>query len=149
MVEEGAWVKIFTKKDNSLIGVWHHGIITSVDKDDNAVSVIHFCADPDDRSGPKAIRETRIDWFYIDGTNGQVVDEVASFSNKEIVHRARKEVGKGNYNASFRNCQHFASWCYRGRSSSEQVAVIGISSVLMIASMSIFAVLAMAYNPWN
>lgn len=43
------------------------------------------------------------------------------YSPEETVQRARKELGKKNYNLFFNNCEHFAIWCKTGIHESHQV----------------------------
>lgn len=145
----GAWVKIFTKKDNSSTRVWHHGIITSLDKDGKILLIAHFCSDPSDPSGPILVRETCLKWFCVDGIEGQVVDERPCFSYSEVVRRAKGEVGKGDYNSVYRNCAHFTSWCYKDTSFSGQVLVKGFTFILGAASAGVIFVVTMAFYPWK
>lgn len=43
------------------------------------------------------------------------------YSPEEIVIRAKKCIGEGQYNLAFRNCEHFAIWCKTGINHSYQV----------------------------
>lgn len=38
-----------------------------------------------------------------------------TYSNAEIIVRARSRVGENNYNVFKNNCEHFARWCRSGR----------------------------------
>jgi hypothetical protein len=43
------------------------------------------------------------------------------YSNDEIVNRARSRVGENQYKILSNNCEHFCSWCIKGKSHSAQI----------------------------
>lgn len=43
------------------------------------------------------------------------------YSGKEIVERARSQIGENAYNLALNNCEHFAIWCKTGLRESSQV----------------------------
>ena len=51
-------------------------------------------------------------------------ERLKAASPKEIVARARKELGSGGYDVLQNNCEHFANHCVFGKKTSEQVDVV-------------------------
>ncbi len=57
-------------------------------------------------------------------------NELTLYSPEETVERAKSQLGEGDYNLVFNNCEHFAVWCKTGVKESSQVqrfleAVVG------------------------
>lgn len=48
-------------------------------------------------------------------------DELTLYSPEETVERAKSQLGEGDYNLVFNNCEHFAVWCKTGVHESSQV----------------------------
>ena len=44
------------------------------------------------------------------------------YSGEETVRRARSQLGRDDYNFFWSNCEHFATWCKTGETSSSQIA---------------------------
>lgn len=47
--------------------------------------------------------------------------KITLYSPEKTVERAESQLGKGNYNLVFNNCEHFAVWCKTGVKESGQV----------------------------
>ena len=74
----------------------------------------------------ETIQETHLNVFLECGKDAELVtDYEPQFSSEDIVKRAKKHIGKGDYDLPTRNCEHFASWCYRGHTESVQIAKYG------------------------
>ena len=144
---EGAWVKVYTLAKDDFFGVWHHGIISKI-KDGEIISIIHFCSPIGNPDGINEIRETNMAWFLENGKDAQLVKTKPKFPYPVVLERARTQLGKGDYNLSTRNCQHFASHCYTGNAYSTQVLVGGTAGVVVIAFGAICAIHGFAGYPW-
>ena len=144
---EGAWVKVYTLAKDDFFGVWHHGIISKI-KDGEIISIIHFCSPIGNPDGINEIRETNMAWFLENGKDAQLVKTKPKFPYSVVLERARTQLGKGDYNLSTRNCQHFASHCYTGNAYSTQVLVGGTAGVVVIAFGAICAIHGFAGYPW-
>ena len=48
-------------------------------------------------------------------------EKITLYSPEKTVERAESQLGKGNYNLVFNNCEHFAVWCKTGVKESGQV----------------------------
>ena len=48
-------------------------------------------------------------------------ETITIYSPEETVKRAESQLGEGNYNLVFNNCEHFAVWCKTGVKESTQV----------------------------
>ncbi|MBQ4437648.1 lecithin retinol acyltransferase family protein [bacterium] len=48
-------------------------------------------------------------------------EKITIYSPEETVKRAESQLGEGNYNLVFNNCEHFAVWCKTGVHESSQV----------------------------
>lgn len=48
-------------------------------------------------------------------------NELTLYSPEETVERAKSQLGEGDYNLVFNNCEHFALWCKTGVKESSQV----------------------------
>lgn len=48
-------------------------------------------------------------------------NEMTLYSPEETVKRAESQLGEGDYNLVFNNCEHFAVWCKTGKRESSQV----------------------------
>jgi hypothetical protein len=53
-----------------------------------------------------------------------ILQERSEYSSAEIVSRARSRVGERHYRIFSNNCEHFCSWCTRGKSYSVQVEAL-------------------------
>ena len=51
----------------------------------------------------------------------QVRQHVRRFSRQAVVQRARSRLGENDYNLLWRNCEHFATWCWTDEERSDQV----------------------------
>ncbi len=97
----------------------HHGIFVSEDE------VICYSGEPLKIKDAKVVRQTLND--FLCGGKDEPSAEVevntapALFSPAEVVRRARERLGECNYKITGNNCEHFANWCRRGESRSEQV----------------------------
>lgn len=84
---------------------------------DKQVALIHlrdFCADQ-----PLQVRQHR-----------------AQFSRAAVAQRARSRLGEDRYNLLWRNCEHFATWCWTGEERSGQVrAVLQASAATAAAAL--------------
>ncbi len=69
---------------------------------------------------PGPIELTDIESFA-NGRPVWVVQEPCEYSSEEIVRRAYSRIGERHYRVFSNNCEHFCSWCTRGRSYSVQV----------------------------
>ncbi|WP_223547011.1 lecithin retinol acyltransferase family protein [Pseudomonas sp. A-B-19] len=61
---------------------------------------------------------------FANGKPVWVLQEPSEYSKDEIVSRARSRVGENQYRILTNNCEHFCSWCLKGKSCSTQVRVI-------------------------
>ena len=123
----------------------HYGIYTGRGK------VIHFSNEGSDFGGDIRVRRATLAQFKNGADNVFVVDfeayrdyvenpelfdfaglfklaidsffdnELTLYSPEETVERAESQLGKGNYNLVFNNCEHFAVWCKTGVKESGQV----------------------------
>ena len=92
----------------------HHGIYVGNGR------VVHYAGlGKGWQSGP--VEEVSLGQF----ANGERVLSFAhssqSFSNAEIVARARSRLGENMYDVLRNNCEHFCEWCVTGRKRSQQV----------------------------
>jgi hypothetical protein len=147
-MELGCTLKVYTYDKTGVVGVWHYGIVSAYEENTETL-IIHFCSNVGDSTGEKRIRETSISWFLENGKQAQVVHEEPAYDYKTIVQRARSQIGKGKYDLTVKNCEHFSSWCSQGYSYSSQVAVNGIIAIAAIALGAIFGVLRMSRTQWK
>lgn len=70
------------------------------------------------RAGP--IEVTDLEGFA-NGRPVWMVQEPCEFSSDEVVSRACSRIGESRYRIFSNNCEHFCSWCIRGKSHSAQV----------------------------
>jgi hypothetical protein len=95
----------------------HYGVYAGDDK------VIHFAPySGNETSAENAIvHETTLEAFLKGGELKIAKKSKANFSSKEIVSRAKSQIGSKGYSLVFRNCENFARWCRTGVSESKQV----------------------------
>lgn len=94
-----------------LDGVYeHHGI------DAGDGTVIHYSK----RTEEATVRQTSIEEFAQGGLI-QRREYATCHIADSAVQRARSRLGEQKYNLLFNNCEHFATWCKTGISSSRQV----------------------------
>ena len=123
----------------------HYGIYTGRGK------VIHFSNEGSDFGGDIRVRRATLSQFKNGASNVFVVDfeayrdyrenpelfdfeglfklaidsffgnELTLYSPEETVRRAESQLGEGDYNLVFNNCEHFALWCKTGVKESSQV----------------------------
>ena len=123
----------------------HYGIYTGRGK------VIHFSNEGSDFGGDIRVRRATLSQFKNGASNVFVVDfeayrdyrenpelfdfaglfklaidsffdnELTLYSPEETVERAESQLGEGDYNLVFNNCEHFAVWCKTGKHESSQV----------------------------
>jgi hypothetical protein len=72
---------------------------------------------------PGPIEVTDLDGFA-NGRPVWVLQEQCEYSSDEVVSRAYSRVGERDYRIFSNNCEHFCSWCTRGRSYSAQVEAL-------------------------
>ena len=60
---------------------------------------------------------------WIDALRGVACDDVDP-GPEAVMRRARSRLGEGGFDFVFNNCEHFATWCKTGLSSSAQVEAI-------------------------
>ncbi|MGD1903792.1 MAG: lecithin retinol acyltransferase family protein [Geitlerinemataceae cyanobacterium] len=88
----------------------HHGI------DCGDGTVIHYSKRPEEAT----VLQTSIEAFA-QGRTIQTRDYATSYIADSVVSRARSRIDERKYNLLFNNCEHFATWCKTGVSSSRQV----------------------------
>jgi len=88
----------------------HHGI------DCGDGTVIHYSKRPEEAT----VLQTSIEEFS-QGRTVQTRDYATSYIADTVVSRARSRIGERKYDLLFNNCEHFATWCKTGVSSSRQV----------------------------
>ncbi len=94
-----------------LDGVYeHHGI------DAGDGTVIHYSK----RTAEATVRQTSIEEFA-QGCVIQKREYATCRIADSVVQRARSRIGEQKYNLLFNNCEHFATWCKTGVTSSRQV----------------------------
>ena len=123
----------------------HYGIYTGRGK------IIHFSNEGSDFGGDICVRRATLSQFKNGASNVFVVDfeayrdyrenpelfdfaglfklaidsffgnEMTIYSPEETVERAKSQLGEGDYNLVFNNCEHFALWCKTGVKESSQV----------------------------
>ena len=138
----------------------HYGIYTGRGK------VIHFSNERGDFGGDICVRRATLSQFKNGADNVFVVDfeayrdylenpelfdfeglfklaidsffgnEITIYSPEETVRRAESQLGEGDYNIVFNNCEHFAVWCKTGKHESSQVQRLleGIGSGISLKS---------------
>jgi len=67
------------------------------------------------------IHETTLEKFLGGRTLKIDTNIVKSFSEQEIIQRAKSRLGEKEYDLIFNNCEHFTRWCITGESRSYQV----------------------------
>ncbi|VVP68061.1 hypothetical protein PS918_00676 [Pseudomonas fluorescens] len=91
----------------------HHGIHLGGGR------VAHYCGYSGSfRPGPVEVTDLE---SFANGRPVWIVQEPCNYSNDEIVNRAYSRVGENSYKILSNNCEHFCSWCTRGKSYSVQV----------------------------
>ncbi|TAF57505.1 MAG: NC domain-containing protein [Oscillatoriales cyanobacterium] len=94
-----------------LDGVYeHHGI------DAGDGTVIHYSK----RTAEATVRQTSIEEFA-QGGRIHKREYATCYIADSAVQRARSRIGEQKYNLLLNNCEHFATWCKTGISSSRQV----------------------------
>lgn len=97
----------------------HHGIYIGGEQ------VIHYVGEPGEegkRSAP--IRRTTLEEFA-KGGHVKVLRYRLCLEPAEVVARAQGKIGQKQYDLTFNNCEHFATWCKTGRAESRQVSGYG------------------------
>jgi hypothetical protein len=94
-------------------GYTHHGI------DLGNGNVVHFSGES---KFSASIREEPIEAFS-KGYEIETVQKATNQNEYQIIIRARNQIGQGDYNLIFNNCEHFARWCHKDGHSSRQVDV--------------------------
>lgn len=139
--------------EESPFGYWHHFIVEKVKP--NFAWVIHKTGDQETglrslgESNPTGKAEVvrtkfllepeqvvyRIEYPSADNVDGEVV-----FSSDEVVRRARKRMGEGDYNAFTSNCEHFCRECKAGKPESYQAYDVlwTIGRLLLVILQGIF-----------
>lgn len=103
--------------------------------------VIHLSPNPDDDTGKfnladiKSATSVRMDNVKtVAGDsktyrNNEFDDHFRPFSKAEIVRRAKKRLGRHEYDLLKNNCEHFATWCRYGKAMSKQVEAMGTKTI--------------------
>jgi hypothetical protein len=66
---------------------------------------------------------------------------------EDIVARAMSQLGEGDYNLVFNNCQHFARWCATGDHESEQVRSVAATTGTVITPLAATALTSTVIAP--
>lgn len=56
------------------------------------------------------------------GKKVEIIKSVRTFSNAQVVERARSRLGEKCYDVFDNNCEHFVNWCRSGRALSTQIS---------------------------
>lgn len=100
----------------------HHGIYVGNEK------VIHYSGLADGlSSGP--VEEVSFRKFHQDKGLDVNIHSDASFSNQEIIARARERLGETKYNLLYNNCETFVNYCIYNVNTSQQTGAV-IKTVL-------------------
>lgn len=113
-------------KTGSVIGVAraaykHYGIYIGNNK------VVHFSSESGENFASNTIIETDMSFFMQDSDRFFMIKfdkNTDVFNAKETKKRALDQIGAGEYNLIFNNCEHFAMWCKTGEKTSDQVNFI-------------------------
>lgn len=95
----------------------HHGIYVGEQQ------VIHYGGYANGFSSSDADQQVALvslDSFR-SGQTIQVRQHAMRFSRQAVVRRARSRLGENDYSLLWRNCEHFATWCWTNEERSEQV----------------------------
>jgi hypothetical protein len=118
-------------------GYSHHGIYLG------GAKVVHYSGLA---SGPQSgpVEETDLQAFAA-GKGFSVKTYLNSYSQEEIVLRARSRLGESSYNVFNNNCEHFCLWCIVGDHTSAQVDRItwigapSVGSIIGLAARGLVA----------
>lgn len=119
-------------------GYWHHAIL--IDRG----WVVHYTGLRDG----KAVASIQIGTLrdFTMGCKFEVVQYRKSDSAVIVIRRALSRLGESSYKVLFNNCEHFATWCKTGVSTSEQVtragATAGGTTAQLLASTGAVAVVS-------
>lgn len=147
----GYWIKVWIPGNikHGILSVWHHGIVSSVNK--KTIKVIHFSLPEGSTDEERRVTETSLDWFLQGGEDPQIVDEEPNYTYTQVVDRARSKIGATEYHLPSRNCEHFAHWCFLGSAFSQQVHQygVGFGVAAVLCTVISFVLVNMARNPWT
>ena len=126
---------VFCERRSGLLGrnlYQHYGVYAGYHK------IIHYVKGNSPLDG--RIAETSIEEFC-DGDTLYIAEDdtllsifqdadVTStfYGTRKTVQRARSMIGKGDYNLSNHNCEHFAIWCKTGQLESTQISIEGMAA---------------------
>ena len=107
---------------------WHHFIVEYIDHKAGEIHAIEysntpkgFCTDncipPKECEIAKVVRKI----YKFQDEDVYLFKHDNCLDPDDVVSKAQKKVGKGNYNPFTNNCEHFAMWCKTGTSSSDQI----------------------------
>ena len=113
----------------------HHGIYI------NQKDVVHFDGGPGAKN--PMIWSTSLKYFA-DGNDVLTVNHSdPMYNNREVIERARSQLGRRDYTLLDRNCEHFVTWCINGDAISDQVGeVFGLATRGGIALATLGVILA-------
>jgi hypothetical protein len=104
----------------------HHGVLVGES------SVIHYTGELGAKSDA-AVARTTLDAF-LQGGQLRFRQHVERHSVEDTIARAMSRLGERSYALTFNNCEHFATWCVLGASSSRQVENVGRLSTGTVAA---------------
>lgn len=113
------------------LGYTHHGI------DCGDSTVVHYTGEVGQKK-EAAIRRTPLADF-LKGGNLKVRPYGRCDPPHAVVDRAESRLGEDRYHLAFNNCEHFATWCKTGNSSSEQVKDTASTTGGAVAGGSVLA----------
>lgn len=92
----------------------HHAVLDTFVR-----KVIHFSHNG---TGRCTITEDSLEDFMKSFPTWRIVNVPTSAEHsKDVLERARSRIGEQDYNLAFKNCEHFANWCFEETESSSQV----------------------------
>jgi hypothetical protein len=95
-------------------GYLHHGIYVGGGK------IVHYAGRAHGLQR-RPVEETTLEHFAAGRPVWVRSDAPPTFSNREVIHRARSRMGEDGYRLLTNNCEHFCEWCLRGEHRSYQV----------------------------
>jgi hypothetical protein len=119
-------------------GYWHHAILIDCGR------VVHYTGLRNGKA-VASIQTGPLNDFAM-GCRFEVVHYRKSDSAVVVIRRALSRLGESSYKVLFNNCEHFATWCKTGVSTSDQVtragATAGGTAVQLAASTGAVAVVS-------
>jgi len=120
----GAHIRVRRREKTLGIPFWHHGIVSGVVQKGRQLRlrVTHFIRRRG--SAEQVIEETSLEEFVHEKEGSLEVVHHAQgqrLTVREILARARSQLGSRGYSLLSLNCEHFANWCCTNIHRSEQV----------------------------